>query len=141
MPARKRTRVKRGGEPGVFPTPQSMATPPMATTQLSNGSLFIDSTSGYFTKAKEQATGALNALQRAMSGGYKRKSRRSKRYMKGGDFTPNTSSYGSTAAPISGVPTVSAQMIGGKSRKRRSHRHTKACKHGKSRKCRKSRRH
>jgi len=138
MPARKRTRAKRGGEPGVFPTPQSMATPPMATTQLSNGSSFIDSTSGYFTKAKEQATGALGALQRAMSGGYKRKSHCSKRHMKGGDFTPNTSSYGSTAAPISGVPTVSAQMIGGKSRRRRSRRNTKS---GKSRKCRKSRRH
>jgi len=137
MPARKRTRAKRGGEPGVFPTPPSMATtqtytPPSTVTSLT------DSASGYFDDAKKKANDALGALQSAMSGGYKRKSRRSKRHMKGGDFRPNTSSYGSNASPISGIPTVSAQMIGGKSRRRRSHRNTKA---GKSRKYRKSRRY
>jgi len=139
MPARKRTRTrsKRGGEGDLnlygsssLSTPTTFSAPIASTQQPS----IVEET-------KKKALAAWNTVSAAMSGGYKRKTRRSKRHMKGGDFVPNTSSYGSTASSISGVPSVIAQMIGGKSRKRRSHRHSKACKHGKSRKCRKSRRH
>ena len=74
-------------------------------------------------------------------GGKKGKRRRS---MRGGDFSANTPTTGlaSTAASVGGVPTASAQYVGGRTRHhrhnksckiscRRHHRHTKSCKHRK----------
>ena len=60
-------------------------------------------------------------------GGKKGKRRRS---MRGGDYTDNTSltNLAATAAPISGTPTASALYVGGRTRRRRHHRHNKSCK-------------
>ena len=60
-------------------------------------------------------------------GGKKGKRRRS---MRGGDFSANTPTTGlaSTAASVGGVPTASAQYVGGRTR---HHRHNKSCKHRK----------
>jgi hypothetical protein len=63
-------------------------------------------------------------------GGKKGKRRRSMR----GGYSDNISlnNLASTAEPISGVPTASAhQYVGGRTRRRRRHRHNKSCKHRK----------
>jgi len=62
-------------------------------------------------------------------GGKKGKRRRSMR----GGYSDNISlnNLASTAEPISGVPTATAQLVGGRTRRRRRHRHNKSCKHRK----------
>ena len=54
---------------------------------------------------------------------------RGKMMMMGGNFSPNTPLTGlaANAEPISGVPTASAQMVGGRTRRRRN-KHRKSCK-------------
>jgi len=54
---------------------------------------------------------------------------RGKMMMMGGNFSPNTPLTGlaAYAEPISGVPTASAQMVGGRTRRRRN-KHRKSCK-------------
>ena len=60
-------------------------------------------------------------------GGKKGKRRRS---MRGGDYSDNISltNLASNAAPVSGTPTASALYVGGRTRRRRHHRHNKSCK-------------
>jgi len=67
--------------------------------------------------------------------GYGGKRRRTQKKMRGG-FSPNTPTTGLAfnASPISGIASVKTLWVGGKTRKRRSHKHTKSCKHRKSRK-------
>jgi len=67
--------------------------------------------------------------------GYGGKRRRTQKKMRGG-FSPNTPTTGLafTASPISGIASVKSMWVGGKTRKRRSHKHSKSCKHRKSRK-------
>jgi hypothetical protein len=62
-------------------------------------------------------------------GGKKGKRRRSMR----GGYSDNISlnNLAATAEPISGVPTASASYVGGRTRRRRRHRHNKSCKHRK----------
>ena len=62
-------------------------------------------------------------------GGKKGKRRRSMR----GGYSDNISlnNLASTAEPISGVPTATAKLVGGRTRRRRRHRHNKSCKHRK----------
>lgn len=64
-------------------------------------------------------------------GGKKGKRRRS---MRGGNYSDNisTTNLAATAGSISGIPTASAQLVGGRTRHRRHrHRHSKSCKHRK----------
>jgi len=58
-------------------------------------------------------------------GGRRGKRRRSMR----GGYSDNISlnNLASTAEPISGVPTATAQLVGGRTRRRRRHRHGKSC--------------
>ena len=67
--------------------------------------------------------------------GYGGKRRRTQKKMRGG-FSPNTPTTGLAfnASPISGIASVKSMWVGGKTRKRRSHKHSKSCKHRKSRK-------
>ena len=60
-------------------------------------------------------------------GGKKGKRRRS---MRGGDFTDNISlnNLAANAGSVSGTPTASALYVGGRTRRRRHHRHNKSCK-------------
>ena len=52
-----------------------------------------------------------------------------RRTMRGGDYSANTPMTGlaSTAASVSDVPTANAQLVGGRTRRRRRHRHNKSC--------------
>ena len=65
------------------------------------------------------------------SSGYGLGGRRGKRRrtMRGGDYSANTPMTGlaSTAASVSDVPTANAQLVGGRTRRRRRHRHNKSC--------------
>ena len=65
-------------------------------------------------------------------GGRKRRSRISKR----GGYSANTplSGLASSAASFSGKTAQPHTMVGGKTRRRRRHSHTKSCKHRRSRK-------
>jgi hypothetical protein len=67
--------------------------------------------------------------------GYGGKRRRTQKKMRGG-FSPNTPTTGLAfnASPISGIASAKSMWVGGKTRKRRSHKHSKSCKHRKSRK-------
>ena len=58
------------------------------------------------------------------------KRRQSKKNMKGG-FSANTPTTGlaATASPISGIASVRSMWVGGKTRKRRSHKQRKSRKH------------
>jgi hypothetical protein len=69
------------------------------------------------------------------STGYGGKRRRTQKKMRGG-FSPNTPTTGLafTASPIANIASAKSMWVGGKSRKRRSHKHTRSCKHRKSRK-------
>jgi|LakMenEpi03Aug12_release.lakeMendotaPanAssembly.Ray.scaffolds.fasta_scaffold660580_2 hypothetical protein len=60
------------------------------------------------------------------TGGRRGKRRRS---MRGGDYSANTPMTGlaSTSASVSDVPTATAQLVGGRTRRRRRHRHGKSC--------------
>jgi hypothetical protein len=54
--------------------------------------------------------------------------------MRGGNYSDNisTTNLAATAGSISGIPTASAQLVGGRTRHRRHrHRHSKSCKHRK----------
>jgi hypothetical protein len=62
--------------------------------------------------------------------GYGGKRRQSKKNMKGG-FSANTPTTGlaATASPISGIASVRSMWVGGKTKKRRSHKQRKSRKH------------
>ena len=64
------------------------------------------------------------------SNGYGGKKGKRRRSMRGGDYTDNISltNLASNAAPISGTSTASALYVGGRTRRRRHHRHNKSCK-------------
>lgn len=67
--------------------------------------------------------------------GYGGKRRRS-HVKRGGTAVPNMSlnNLASTASPVSNVQTVKAQTyVGGRTKKRRRHRHSKSCRHNKKR--------
>jgi hypothetical protein len=57
-------------------------------------------------------------------GGKRRRTRR----MRGGNFTDNTPTTGlaAHASPISGIPSVQAQMVGGRRTRRHRHRHRRS---------------
>lgn len=60
-------------------------------------------------------------------GGKRRRTRR----MRGGNFTDNmpTTGLAAHALPISGIPSVRAQMVGGRTRRHRRHRHRRSKSH------------
>ena len=60
------------------------------------------------------------------TGGRRGKRRRT---MRGGDYSANTPMTGlaSTAASVSDSPTATAQLVGGRTRRRRRHRCNKSC--------------
>jgi len=67
-------------------------------------------------------------------GGKKGKKGKRRRSMRGGNYSDNisTTNLAATAGSISGIPTASAQLVGGRTRHRRHrHRHSKSCKHRK----------
>ena len=59
-------------------------------------------------------------------GGRKGKRRRSMRGGNYSDYTPTTG-LAANAASVSGVPTASAQLVGGRTRRRRRHKCSKSC--------------
>ena len=59
-------------------------------------------------------------------GGRKGKRRRSMRGGNYSDYTPTTG-LAANAASVSGVPTASAQLVGGRTRRRRRHKCGKSC--------------
>jgi len=64
--------------------------------------------------------------QPANMGGKKGKRRRS---MRGGDYSDNisTTNLAANAAPFSNGNTATAPYVGGRTRRRRRHRHNKSC--------------
>ena len=52
-----------------------------------------------------------------------------RRTMRGGDYSANTPIIGlaATAAPFHNGNTATAQLVGGRTRRRRCHRHNKSC--------------
>ena len=105
--------------------------------------------SGAYEKAKNTVTGSSSgstytstapstytpapAPMAPAAPGYGGKRRRTQKKMRGG-FSPNTPTTGLAfnASPISGIASVKSMWVGGKTRRRRSHKHTKSCKRGKS---------
>ena len=94
-------------------------------TGSSSGSAYISTAPSTYTPAPAPMAPA--------APGYGGKRRRTQKKMRGG-FSPNTPTTGlaSTASPISGIASAKSMWVGGKTRRRRSHKHTKSCKRSKS---------
>ena len=78
------------------------------------------------------STGSMGSTGYGSTGttGYGGKKGKRRRSMRGGDYSDNISltNLASNAAPVSGTPTASALYVGGRTRRRRHHRHNKSCK-------------
>ena len=138
---RSRSRSRRGG---VWPF-DSSSTGSSSTDSSSTGSSWGDWFSG---KKNEQGSTGYGSTGYGSTGygstgtgyqqpvntgyGYGGKKGKRRRSMRGG-YSDNISlnNLASTAEPISGVPTATAQLVGGRTRRRRRHRHNKSCKHRK----------
>ena len=132
---RSRSRSRRGG---VWPFDSSSTD--SSSTGSSTGSSWGDWFSG---KKNEQGSTGYGSTGYGSTGtgyqqpvntgyGYGGKKGKRRRSMRGG-YSDNISlnNLASTAEPISGVPTATAQLVGGRTRRRRRHRHNKSCKHRK----------
>ena len=83
----------------------------------------------WFGSSSEEENNNIPPTNNGMGyGGRKGKGKR-RRSMRGGDYTANTpTGLAYTAAPVSDVPTASASLVGGRTRRRHRHRHSKSCK-------------
>jgi hypothetical protein len=93
------------------------------TTNYLSGLFGSNQPTGYGTSSGYGYGGKRGGRGKMMMAG------RGKMMMMGGNFSPNTPLTGlaAYAEPISGVPTASAQMVGGRTRRRRN-KHRKSCK-------------
>ena len=116
-----RSRSRRGGD-WLSPSTWSISNPFAA--KKDDATMSPNS----YPPASYQSPPATNSMG---FGGRKGKRRRS---MRGGDYSANTPTTGLavTAASVSDVPTATAPLVGGRTRRRRHrHRHSKSCKHRK----------
>lgn len=125
---KKSTRSKRGG--------QLDEQYPRSSYSSSPGQSYFDSAGNAvgdgWRKAKEYISGLTGSSQQTpygSQGSWLGGKRHRRKMMMGGNFSPNTPLTGlaANAEPISGVPTASAQMVGGRTRRRRN-KHRKSCK-------------
>ena len=106
---RSRGRGRRGGD---WSDPSSWSMPTMSNP---------------FASEEEKPTNYGMGMGTGTGTGGRRGKRR--RTMRGGNYSANTPMTGlaSTAASVSDVPTATAQLVGGRTRRRRRHRHGKSC--------------
>lgn len=139
---RSRSRSRRGG---VWPF-DSSSTGSSSTDSSSTGSSWYDSLNPFGSKKPDDtgygSTGYGSTGYGSTGTGYQQpvntgygyggKKGKRRRSMRGG-YSDNISlnNLASTAEPISGIPTATAQLVGGRTRRRRRHRHNKSCKHRK----------
>jgi len=105
-----RSRGRRGGD---WSDPSSWSMPTMSNP---------------FASEEEKPTNYGMGMGTGTGTGGRRGKRR--RTMRGGDYHDNIShnNLASTAASVSDVPTATAQLVGGRTRRRRRHRCNKSCK-------------
>ena len=74
--------------------------------------------------------GASRKMGASSSMGYGGKKGKRRRTMRGGDYSDNisTTNLAANAAPFSNGNTATAPYVGGRTRRRRHHRHNKSCK-------------
>ena len=95
--------------------------------------------SGAYDKTKKAASSAYNDTTNAVTssvGGRRRRTRRTRktRRLRGGSYSANTPLTGLAAnsVTVSNVKTAQPNnIVGGKSRRHRSHKHSKSCRHHK----------
>jgi hypothetical protein len=127
----KRHTSKKGG----FSLEETWGSIKQGTTNALNET--SQAVSGAYNKTKEVASNAYNDTKNAVTsstsavtnsvGGRRRRTRR----MRGGSYTANTPLTGlaSNSVTVSNVKTAQPNnIVGGKSRTRRRHKHSKSCK-------------
>ena len=124
--------IKKGGII-IGAVPAQPSAQPSAFTTWFNGAKkateeAFSSASSAASSAANSATSAFNQTVAPTPPPHATGGRRRRR--KGGDSEYlSLTNLASTASPISGIPTAKAQVwVGGKTRKRKRHKHTKACK-------------
>ena len=124
MPKKSMRRRSRRGGDLMDPSSWSMSMP-----SLSNPFASKDPKDSY--TSSPPASSGMGYSQAPASTGYGFGGRKGKRRrsMRGGnysDYTPTTG-LAANAASVSGVPTASAQLVGGRTRRRRRHKCGKSC--------------